>query len=130
MTAPLTHQSSNVITDDHSAALFDPQLIRDWLSFIVHSVKRHPLLACACVFIIGGAAVSAAVVLPRHYETRTRLLSNQGLLSAANPYGVVGEYDGLRLARCARGRDDKCVAVVDRLVEGERAHDRVARCRR
>src|SRR4051812_11520896 len=82
-----TIKTPNLIAEETSAVLFDYRLIRDWVQYVAHSVGRHPILAIFSMLLIGGATLGAAVELPRQYEAKTRLLSNQGLLTAANPYG-------------------------------------------
>src|SRR6476646_5292348 len=85
MSATITPQT--LIAEETSAVLFDYRLIRDWVQYVAHSVGRHPILAIFSMLLIGGATLGAAVELPRQYEAKTRLFSNQGLLSAANAYG-------------------------------------------
>ena len=85
MTAPV--KTPSLIAEETSAVLFDYRLVRDWMSYVAHSVGRHPILAIFCLLMIGGASIGAAVELPRHYEAKTRLLSNANLLAAPNPYG-------------------------------------------
>jgi hypothetical protein len=85
MTAPV--KTPSLTAEETSAVLFDYRLVRDWMTYIVGSVGRHPILAISCLLVIGGASIGAAIELPRHYEAKTRLLSNQNLLSAPNPYG-------------------------------------------
>src|SRR3954471_17724910 len=85
MTAPV--KTPSLTAEETSAVLFDYRLVRDWMLYVVHSVGRHPVVAICCMLLIGGATIGAAIGLPRQYEAKTRLLSNQGLLSAANAYG-------------------------------------------
>ena len=82
-----TIKTPNLIAEETSAVLFDYRLVRDWLQYVAHSVGRHPAVAILSLVLIGGATMLAAIGLPRQYEAKTRLLSNQGLLSAANAYG-------------------------------------------
>src|SRR5687768_4721584 len=82
-----TIKTPNLIAEETSAVLFDYRLVRDWVQYVSHSVGRHPLVAILCLMLIGGTTLFAALALPRQYEARTRMLSNQGLLSAANAYG-------------------------------------------
>src|SRR5947207_15791982 len=82
-----TMKTSLFAADETSAVLFDYRLVRDWLKYVVHSIGRHPAVAIFSLAIIAGVSFVAAVQLPQHYEAKTRLLSNQGLPSAPNPYG-------------------------------------------
>ncbi|MBK7858950.1 MAG: hypothetical protein IPJ65_10100 [Archangiaceae bacterium] len=86
MTAPVK-TPLNFTAEESSAVLFDYRLVRDWMNYVIHSVGRHPVVAIFCTLLIGGATIGAAISLPRQYEAKTRLLSNNGLLSAANAYG-------------------------------------------
>ncbi len=85
MTAPV--KTPSLTAEETSAVLFDYRLVRDWMLYVVHSVGRHPLIAIMSLVLIGGGALLAAAGLPRNYEVKTRLLSNQALLAAPNPYG-------------------------------------------
>jgi uncharacterized protein involved in exopolysaccharide biosynthesis len=82
-----TVKTPSLTAEETSAVLFDYRMVRDWMLYVVHSVGRHPLLAACSMLLIGTATIGAAIELPRQYETKARLLSNQGLLSAANAYG-------------------------------------------
>jgi uncharacterized protein involved in exopolysaccharide biosynthesis len=84
MTAPVKAPS---FAEQSSAVLFDYQVVRDLVRYVLRSVKRHPLLAFVSVCLITGTAVAAATFLPRQYESKARLLSNDGMLSAPSPYG-------------------------------------------
>jgi uncharacterized protein involved in exopolysaccharide biosynthesis len=85
MTATL--KTPSFTAEETSAVLFDYRLVRDWMLYVVHSVGRHPIVAVFCMLLIGGTTIGAAIELPRQYEAKARLLSNNGLLSAANAYG-------------------------------------------
>jgi len=85
MTAPV--KTPSLTAEETSAVLFDYRLVRDWMLYVVHSVGRHPIIAITSLVLIGGGALLAAAGLPRNYEVKTRLLSNQALLAAPNPYG-------------------------------------------
>lgn len=86
-----TVKPPRLTAEETSAVLFDYRLVRDWLLYVAHSVGRHPFVAVTSMLLVGGVALVAAAGLPRSYEVKTRLLSNQALLSAPNPYGGPGD---------------------------------------
>ena len=63
--------------DDLDADLFDYQLIRQWLGCIARAPKRHPILAASAFVFVMMAALSAAVCIPRQYQSPANLLTNR-----------------------------------------------------
>ncbi len=81
--------------DDLDADLFDYQLIRQWLGFIARAPKRHPILAASAFVFVMLAAISAAVFIPRKYESTAKLLTNRSSIMSTlgNPYRAQHDAD-------------------------------------
>jgi uncharacterized protein involved in exopolysaccharide biosynthesis len=103
--------------DAGSADLFDWALIRHWSCFVAGAPRRRPRLALAAFFATVALAVTAVVVLPRTYQTETKILASRNLVMPAlgNPgRNVPGDADApTRGAVETILRRDNLISLID-----------------
>src|SRR5690349_3327136 len=82
---------SELPPDDSSDDLFDYQLLRDYLGFLLGSVRRHRWLCLAMLLGVTSAGLGFVQLLPRTYNVQTKLLAqrNQIMAQLGNPHRAV-----------------------------------------
>lgn len=76
--------------------IVDVELVRRWLGFTFHAVKRHRLRALAVFALVAGTAGLALWGLPRNYHVEAKLLAQPNLVMPAlgNPgRAIPGDAD-------------------------------------
>jgi uncharacterized protein involved in exopolysaccharide biosynthesis len=106
------------VPDDGAADLFDYQLFRDWAKFVLNAFSRHRALGMLCFVMLMGAAIGAALFLPRKYEAHTKLLTHQTnfMSTLSNPYARDPDEGPTRAARervLARDNLEKIVTETE-----------------
>ena len=66
--------------DGADADLFDYDKLRDYLSFVLHSVRRRPLLVLAVFVTSVSATVLALAVLPKSYHCEVKIQAQRNLV--------------------------------------------------
>lgn len=95
--------------------VFDFAGVGEVLTFPLRSVRRHRLVAIATFASIAGAALLAAVLLPRHYVVEAKLIAdrNDVMPALGNPTRATGGSDApTRLAAEAVMKRDNLVSIV------------------
>jgi uncharacterized protein involved in exopolysaccharide biosynthesis len=104
--------------DDEPGDLVDYALLLDWARFVLHSVGRHHAFGGFVLALGVGAAIGAAVLLPRNYEAHTKLLTHEtGFMSTlSNPQRDTPDEGPTRAARervLARENLEKIVSETE-----------------
>lgn len=94
--------------------LFDTQLLRQLVGFVIRGVGRHRLLTLASLVGVALLGTVAGVVLPRTYHVESRLLANNNDLIRAlgNPRSSVPSEDPTRAARELVFAHDNLVTLI------------------
>lgn len=95
--------------------VFDFAGIGEVLTFPLRSLRRHRLVASATFASIAGAALLAAILLPRHYVVEAKLIAdrNDVMPAVGNPTRASGGSDTpTRLAAEAVMKRDNLVSIA------------------
>jgi uncharacterized protein involved in exopolysaccharide biosynthesis len=63
--------------------LVDLKKLRDYLLFVLHSVRRHPLVAAGTFVLVVGLTLLQLALLPRYYHVEAELLAQRNLMMPA-----------------------------------------------
>ena len=75
--------TSFAVVETESADLFDYGLLRDYLIYVLGSIRRHKLLGTAVFIAVVGFTAGLLAVLPKSYEAEAKLLAQRNQVSAA-----------------------------------------------
>lgn len=85
---------------DESGDLFDYQAIKDWVSFIASSVRRHRAVGLTCFGLVVAVTITAAVFMPRKYFSSSKILTRTTniISNLSNPYRNIADEGPTRAA--------------------------------
>lgn len=114
MSAPAPEQNGGGPGDD--LELIDLDKVRDYAVYVVHSVRRHPVLASSTFLGVLALTILGLLTFPKTYHVETELLAQRNLMMPAlgNPSRAVpGEADApTRAAGETVRRHDNLVSLV------------------
>lgn len=100
--------------EGESADLFDYELLRDWVGFVVRGVRRHRTLAVVAFVSVMALGVVATAYFPRTYHVESKLLANrsQVIRALGNPRSSLQGDDPTRAAEETIYARDNLVALI------------------
>lgn len=100
--------------EGESADLFDYELLRDWVGFVLRGVRRHRTLAVLAFVMVMGLGVLATAYFPRTYHVESKLLANrsQVIRALGNPRSSLQGDDPTRAAEETIYARDNLVALI------------------
>lgn len=100
--------------EGESADLFDYELLRDWVGFVLRGVRRHRPLALILFVMVMGLGVLATAYFPRTYHVESKLLANrsQVIRALGNPRSSLQGDDPTRAAEETIYARDNLVALI------------------
>lgn len=100
--------------EGESADLFDYELLRDWVGFVLRGVRRHRVLAVLAFVSVMALGVLATAYFPRTYHVESKLLANrsQVIRALGNPRSSLQGDDPTRAAEETIYARDNLVALI------------------